>query len=53
MYVCMYVCIYSKTCPSNLLYIRQSRIQNPFQHLSKEVISLKVTIFTKNSILDV
>ena len=45
--------IYSKTWPSSLLYIQQRRIQNPFQRLSKEVISLEVTIFTKNSILDV
>ena len=27
--------------------------QNPFQRLSKEVISLEVTSFTKNSIIDV
>ena len=47
------ICIYSKTCPSSLLYIQQRHIQNPFQRLSKEVISLEVTIFTKNSILDV
>ena len=38
---------------SSLLYIQQRRIQKPFQRLSKEVISLEVTIFTKNSILDV
>ena len=38
--------IYSKTQPSSLLHIQQSRIQNPF--LSKQgVISLEVTIFTK------
>ena len=43
----------SKTWPSRLLYIQQRHIQNPFQHLSKEVISLQVTIFTKTSILDV
>ena len=45
--------IYCNIYISSLLYIQQSRIQNPFQRLSKEVISLKVTIFTKNSILDV
>ena len=39
--------------PSSLLYIQQRRNQNPFQRLSKEVISLQVPIFTKNSILDV
>ena len=44
--------IYSKTWPSSLLYIQQRRIQNPFQRLSK-VISLEVTIFIKNTILDV
>ena len=43
----------AKTWPSSLLYIQQRRIQKPFQRLSKEVISLEVTIFTKNSILDV
>ena len=37
----------SKTQPSSLLYIWQRRIRNPFQHLSKEVISLEATIFTK------
>ena len=42
-----------KTRQSSLLYIQQRRIQNPFQHLSKEVISLEVTIFTKISMLDV
>ena len=43
-----------KTSSSSLLYIQQSRIQNPFQHVSKEGISsLEVTIFTKISILDV
>ena len=43
-----------KTSPSSLLYIQQRRIQNPFQHVSKEGISsLEVTIFTKISILDV
>ena len=41
-----------KTLPSS--YIQQRRIQNPFQHVSKEGISsLEVTIFTKISILDV
>ena len=45
--------IYCNIYISSLLYIQQSRIQNPFQRLSKEVISLEVTIFTKNSILDV
>ena len=39
--------------PGQAVYIQQRRIQNPFQRLSKEVISLEVTIFTKNSILDV
>ena len=43
-----------KTSPSSLLYIQQRRIQNLFQHVSKEGISsLEVTIFTKISILDV
>ena len=42
-----------ETWSSILLYIQQRRIQNPFQRLRKEVISLEVTIFTKNSILDV
>ena len=43
-----------KTSPNSLLYIQQRRIQNPFQHVSKEGISsLEVTIFTKISILDV
>ena len=43
-----------KTSPSSSLYIQQRRIQNPFQHVSKEGISsLEVTIFTKISILDV
>ena len=45
--------IFSKTWPSSLLYIQQKRIQNPFQRLSKEIISLEVTNFTKKSILDV
>ena len=45
--------IYVKTWPSSLFYIQQRRIQNPFQRLSKEVISLEVTILTKKSILDV
>ena len=48
-----YTAIYSKTWPSSLLYIQQRRIQNPFQRLSKEVMSLEVTIFTKIFILDV
>ena len=43
----------SKTWPSSLLYIQQRGIQNSFQNLSKEVISLEVAIFTKISILDV
>ena len=43
---------YSKK-PGQAVYIQQRRIQKPFQRLSKEVISLEVTIFTKNSILDV
>ena len=43
----------AKTWPSSLLYIQQRRIQNPFQLLSKEVISLEVIIFTKKFILDV
>ena len=46
-YICIY--IYSKTWSSSLLYIQQRRIQNPFQRLSKEVISLEVIIFTKTS----
>ena len=37
----------AKTWQSSLLYIQQRRIQSPFQRLSKEVISLEVTIFTK------
>ena len=49
----IYCNIYSKTWPSSLLHIQQRCIQKPFQSLSKEVISLEVTIFTKNSILDV
>ena len=48
-----YTTIYSKTWPDSLLYIRQRRIQNPFQRLSKKAISLEVTIFTENFILDV
>ena len=48
-----YTAIYSKTWPSSLLYIQQRRIQNPFQRISKEFISLEVPIFTENSILDV
>ena len=52
-YCNIYIYIYSKTLSSSLLYIQQKRIQNPFQRLSKKVISLEVTIFTKNSILDV
>ena len=39
--------------PGQAVYIQQRRVQNPFQHLSKEVISLELTIFTKISILDV
>ena len=35
----------SKTWLSNLIYIQQRHIKNPFQYLSKEVISLEVTIF--------
>ena len=43
-----------KTSPSSLRYIQQRRIQNPFQHLSKDGISsLEITIFTKISMLDV
>ena len=45
--------IYSKSGPSSLRYIQEKRIHNPFQRLSKKVISLEVTIFTKSSILDV
>ena len=36
-----------KTWPSSLIYIQWRRIQKPFQRLSKDVISLEVTIFTK------
>ena len=39
--------------PGQAVYIQQRRVQNPFQRLSKEVISLELTIFTKISILDV
>ena len=42
-----YVAIYSKIWASSLLYIRQGHIQNVFNCLSKEVISLEVTIYTK------
>ena len=43
-----------KTSPSSSLYIQQRRIQNAFQHVSKEGISsLEVTIFTKIFILGV
>ena len=45
--------IFSKTSPSSLLYMQQKRIQNPFQRLSKKVISLEVTVLSKSSILDV
>ena len=45
--------IFSKTWPSSLLYIQQRRIQNPFQRLGKEVISLEVTTFRKKPILGV
>ena len=50
-----YTAIYitSKTWPSSLLYIQKSHIQNPLQRLSKEAISLKVTIIRKISIFDV
>ena len=37
----------------SLLYIQQRHIQNAFQPLSKQVISLEVTTFTKKFILDV
>ena len=37
----------------SLLNIQQRRIQNSFQYLSKEIISLEVTIFPKIPILDV
>ena len=49
----IYCNIYIYIWSSSLLYIQQRRIQNPSQRLSKEVISLEVNIFTKNSILDV
>ena len=39
--------------PRQAVYIQQRRIQNHFQRLSKEVISLEATIFTKIPILDV
>ena len=42
--------MFSKTLPSILLYIQQTRIQNPFQRLGKEVISWEVNTFTKKSI---
>ena len=48
-----YTAIYTKTCPSSLLYIQQRHIQNPFKRLSKVITSLEVTIFTETSILDV
>ena len=52
-YIYIYIIYIQQNLIKQLLYIQQKRIQNPFQHLSKEVISLEVTIFTKISILDV
>ena len=48
-YCNIYIYIHSKTW-SNSLHSLEC-IQNPFQRLSKEVISLELTIFTKNLIL--
>ena len=52
-YIHIYIYIYSKTWASSLIHIQHRLIQNSFQGLSKEVISLKLTIFTKIPILDV
>ena len=48
----IYIYIYIAS-PGQAVYFTFSRgVQNPFQHLSKELISLLVTVFTKISILD-
>ena len=52
-YIYIYGMVYGKTWKGSLLYIQERRIQNPLQRLSKEVISMEVTIFTRNFILDV
>ena len=42
-----------KNWQSSLPHIQQRRIENPFKRLSREVISLEVTVFARSSIVDV